>query len=149
VVVVFVLAGLAVLGAVVVLAMGRGGELAETHPDHPPLPLPEGRRLTGPAVALLRLPRGLWGYQVPVTDEALRRLAGAITERDDRLAVLERQVDDLRRRLGEPDGPIGALHGIQDQAAANGSATYRGAVPAHRDDPHGDSKEDPVGEERS
>ncbi len=148
-VVVFILAGLAVLGAVVVLAMGRGGELAETHPDHPPLPLPEGRRLTGPEVTFLRLPRGLWGYQVPVTDEALRRLAGAITERDDRLAVLERQVDDLRRRLGEPDGPIGALHGIQEQAVANGTPIFREPGAPPRDGPLDDPKEEPVGEERS
>jgi hypothetical protein len=104
VVVVLVLAGLAVLGAVVVLAMGRGGELAETHPDHPPLSLPPGHLMTGTQAALLRLPRGLWGYQVGVTDEALHRLAYAISERDARMAELERQIDALRRRLGEAPG---------------------------------------------
>ncbi|GLZ09875.1 hypothetical protein Acsp04_01110 [Actinomadura sp. NBRC 104425] len=100
-VVVLVLAGLAVLGAVVVLAMGRGGELAPARPDHPPFRLPPGRALTAPDVAMLRLPRGLWGYQVEVADETLHRLAYALSERDVRVAELEHQVDVLRRRLGD------------------------------------------------
>ncbi|WP_242901069.1 hypothetical protein [Actinomadura terrae] len=139
VVVVFVLVGVAVLGAVVVLAMGRGGELAETHADHPPLPLPEGRHLTASELAHLRLPRAAWGYQVTVTDEALRRLSGALNERDLRLAVLERQLDDLRRRLGEQERPerIGALHGIQEQVAANNGA-LRGSEDGAGDEPAGE-----------
>ncbi|MFD0683176.1 hypothetical protein [Actinomadura fibrosa] len=127
-VVVLVLVGAAVLGAVVVLAMGRGGELAETHPDYPPLPLSDGHRVTGPDVDHLRLPHALWGYQVSVTDEALHRLAYTLTERDARIAQLEQQVDDLRRRLGEPVEPrhVGALYGVQehgfgDPVVANGA----------------------------
>ncbi|MFG2005853.1 hypothetical protein ACGFNU_42560 [Spirillospora sp. NPDC048911] len=99
VVVVLVLAGLAVLGAVVVLAMGKGGELAATHPDHPPLP---GHQLTGTDAALLRLPRGIWGYQVGATDEAMRRLAYSLAERETRMAALEQQLADLYNRLGIP-----------------------------------------------
>ncbi|WP_344944469.1 hypothetical protein [Actinomadura miaoliensis] len=102
-VVVLVLAGLAVLGAVVVLAMGRGGELAPARPDHAPFRLPPGHALTAPDVALLRLPRGLWGYQVEVADETLHRLAYALSERDVRVAELERQVDVLRNRLGDAE----------------------------------------------
>ncbi|WP_131738447.1 hypothetical protein [Actinomadura roseirufa] len=124
-VVVLVLAGVAVLGAVVVLAMGRGGGLAEVHPDYPPLPLSDPRRVTGPEVAFLRLPRATWGYQVAVTDEALHYLAHALTERDARVVALQQQVDDLRERLGEPAEPqqVGALHGIQEPVAVNGSPT--------------------------
>ncbi|MFC9972582.1 hypothetical protein ACFVH6_17015 [Spirillospora sp. NPDC127200] len=123
VIVVLILAGLAVLGAVVVLAMGRGGELAETHPDHPPLPLPTGRPITGPEVALLRLPRGLWGYQVGITDEALQRLAYALAERDARMAVMEQHLVELRQRLGESededeDGRWDEFYGSEDDAAA-------------------------------
>jgi len=102
VVVVLVLAGLAVLGAVVVLAMGRGGELAETHPDYPELPLPTARPITGTEAALLKLPRGLWGYQVGFTDEAIHRLAYSLAERESRMAMLEQQLADLRYQLGEP-----------------------------------------------
>lgn len=99
--VVLALAGLAVLGTVVVLAMGRGGELARVHPDHPPLALPAGRPIGGTDAALLQLPRTLWGYHVEITDEALRRLAYALTERDARVAVLEQQLAELRRSQGE------------------------------------------------
>jgi len=105
VLVVLALAALAVLVAVVVLATGRGGELARTHPDHPPLHMPSGRRLTGADVATLHLPHGLWGYQVDVTDEALRRLACALNERDARLAALEAELAELKRRHGHVEEP--------------------------------------------
>ncbi|WP_157420363.1 hypothetical protein [Actinomadura kijaniata] len=101
VVVALIVAALAVLGAVVALATGRGGELAETHPDNPPLPIPTARPITGPEVAMLSLPRGLWGYHVGFTDEALHRVAYALAERDARVAMLEQQVAELRHRLGE------------------------------------------------
>ncbi|NEA24025.1 hypothetical protein [Actinomadura bangladeshensis] len=111
--VVLVLAGLAVLGAVVVLAMGRGGELAETHPDYPPLRLDAaGRPVLGPEGSRLRFPTTIWGYQMQVTDEAVHRLTDALRERDARVADLERQLYDLRNRAGEP--AIGALHGLEE-----------------------------------
>ena len=90
------LACVAVLVSVVVLATGQGGELARVHPDHPPLPLPSEDRITGTDVALLRLPTGVWGYHVDITDEALQRLATVISERDTRIAVLEHQLAELR-----------------------------------------------------
>lgn len=93
------LAGLAVVIAVVMLASGMGGELADTHPDHPPLPLPGNRPVAGTDAALLRLPMGLWGYHTRVTDEALRRLSYALTERDTRIAILEQQTAELRQKI--------------------------------------------------
>jgi hypothetical protein len=102
VVVVLVLAGLAVLGAVVVVAMGRGGELSRPPLDLPPLPPPDDRPFTGPQP--FALTRTFWGYQVDMTDEMIHRLRHAVYERDVRLAALERQVTELRYRLedGEP-----------------------------------------------
>ncbi|NKZ03780.1 hypothetical protein [Actinomadura latina] len=124
--VVLVLAGLAVLGAVVVLAMGRGGELAETHPDYPRLQVDaEGRPALGPQGAGLRLPATIWGYQMQVTDEAVNRLTAALHERDARVADLERQLRDLRRRAGEP--AIGALHGLENPG--NGVPLRKETVP--------------------
>ncbi|TDD67712.1 hypothetical protein E1293_37745 [Actinomadura darangshiensis] len=117
VVVVLVLAGVAVLGAVVALAMGRGGELAETHPDFPPLRLDgEGRPVLGPRGTYYRFPATIWGYQMQVTDEAVHRLTEALHERDDRVAELEHQLRELQRRAGGPGQvrPIGALHGIEE-----------------------------------
>lgn len=96
--VVLALAGLAVLGAIVVVAMGRGGELALARPDIPP-PRDDGWTAGEPAVSS-RLPRGLWGYQVDITDTALRRLSHELTERDARIATLERQLAELRGRRG-------------------------------------------------
>ncbi|TDD95649.1 hypothetical protein [Actinomadura rubrisoli] len=138
VVVVLVLAGAAVLGAVVVLAMGRGGGLAETHPDYPPLPSSDGGMAAGPAAGFPHLPRGMWGYQVTVTDEALRGLAHALSERDARLASLEQQVDDLRHRLGGHE-QVGALHGIQEQTAGNGP------LPSLQRETPEDAADEPVG----
>ncbi|MCW2915592.1 MAG: hypothetical protein JWN52_3660 [Actinomycetia bacterium] len=100
-------AAVAVLASVVVLALGKGGELAEAHPDHPPLPLPVGRPLMGTDVALLRLPKGLWGYHVGVTDEALRRMAYALTERDARVAFLQQQLAELQKALDTSDQETG------------------------------------------
>jgi hypothetical protein len=99
VIVAIALAGLAVVVAVVMLASGMGGELAESHPDHPPLPLPSDRSIAGTDAALLRLPLGVWGYHTRVTDEALRRLSYALTERDTRIAILEQQAAELRHKL--------------------------------------------------
>jgi uncharacterized small protein (DUF1192 family) len=103
---VLALAALAVVAAVVVLASGRGGELAEARPDHPPTGLPGNRPIQGTDAALLRLPKGLWGYNVAVTDDALNRLAYSLTERDSRVAVLEQQINELRYKLESRDaGP--------------------------------------------
>jgi uncharacterized coiled-coil protein SlyX len=107
VIVAIALAGLAVVVAVVMLASGMGGELADSHPDHPPLPLPGNRPIAGTDAALLRLPTGVWGYHTRVTDEALRRLSYALTERDTRIAILEQQAAELRQKLEslEPSEP--------------------------------------------
>lgn len=86
------IAAVAIVAATIALARGHGGELAEVHGDHPPLALPYDRPPAGTDVALLRLPRGLFGYEPKVTDEAMRRLSHALTERDVRIAELERRI---------------------------------------------------------
>jgi hypothetical protein len=122
------LAAVAVLAAVVVLATGRGGELAETHPDHPPLALPGTHLMTGTDAALLRLPTGLWGYHPRITDEALEQLALTLTERDTRIAILEEQIARLRAR------PAGDLKDGLGGAGLE-SAGLEGAPGASRWDP--------------
>ncbi|MQY03639.1 hypothetical protein [Actinomadura macrotermitis] len=105
-VVVFVLAGLAVLGAVVALAMGKGGELAGIQPDHVPLPPFSGRPLTGAEAAELRPPHSLWGYNPAFTDEAMRRMAYSLAERDAQVTALERQLAELRAGGREEPPPL-------------------------------------------
>ncbi|MGH3380819.1 MAG: hypothetical protein ACRDP6_39405 [Actinoallomurus sp.] len=94
------LAALAVLAAIVIVAVGGGGELSAEHPDHPPLALPGRRAVGGTDAALLRLPLGLWGYHKQITDEALERFAYELTERDTRIAVLEQELAEARQHGG-------------------------------------------------
>lgn len=135
--VVLVLAGVAVLGAVVVLAMGRGGGLAEVHPDHPPLPWSSGRPVTGTDAALLRLPRGLWGYHIELADEAMMHLAHALTERDSRIAILEQRLGEAQRRLD-----LAGAQDLADRPRRLGEGEPPDAA-ADRDDPAPDQPGDP------
>src|SRR6202012_6181172 len=91
VVAVFILAG------VVAVASGRGGEMASTDPDYPPIDLGP---VSAADVALLRPPSAAWGYNMRVTDEALETIARAVTQRDVQIVALQQQVSDLREQLG-------------------------------------------------
>ena len=93
--VVLVLAALVILAGVVVVAMGKGGELALPRPDSAAF----GRELVTPAdMATFRPPAAFLGYSAQVTDDALRRIARAVAERDSELAMLRREVAVLRAR---------------------------------------------------
>lgn len=113
VMIVLLAAVVVVCACVVVVAVGRGGELAEFAHDAPPLGLPVRRPIAGTDVALLRLPAGPWGYSFHATDEALRRIAHALTERDTRIAILEQQVSELR-----------AANSADDQADADDGSPW-------------------------
>ncbi|MER6172592.1 hypothetical protein [Streptosporangium sp. NPDC001681] len=93
--VVLALAAVAVIASVTVVAMGRGGELSEFAPDVPPLDLPKGGQLGAVDFMALQLPVSLVGYHTQSVDEALNRVAGALSERDTRIAVLEQRVAEL------------------------------------------------------
>lgn len=88
-VVVLVLVLAAVLGAVAVVATGRGGALGEQEPDRPPLRLPDGRRLESRDLDRVRFPLAFRGYRMADVDEVLDRLAGEMSERDRRIHALE------------------------------------------------------------
>lgn len=105
------LAALAVLAAIVIVAVGGGGELSAEHPDHPPLALPGGRSIGGTDVVLLRLPLGLWGYHKQITDQALERFAYELAERDTRIAVLEQELAEAREG-NNPDPRLPAHGGM-------------------------------------
>jgi hypothetical protein len=94
-----VMAAAATVAAIFVVGGGRGGELSTEHADHPRLALPARRPVAGTDAAMLRLPMGLWGYHQQVTDEAMWRFAQALTERDTRIAVLEQQLAEARKKL--------------------------------------------------
>ncbi|HEY2575035.1 MAG TPA: hypothetical protein VGI74_01890 [Streptosporangiaceae bacterium] len=90
--VVMLVAAGAVLIGVIVVALGRGGELADFQADYFPLKL---EQISATDVALFRPPVALWGYNAQATDEALNRIATALTERDIELSALQQQVADL------------------------------------------------------
>jgi hypothetical protein len=107
-------AALVILAGVVVVASGRGGEMAFEYPDYPPLDLGP---VTAADVALLRPPSAAWGYNMRVTDEALTLIAKAMSERDVRISSLQQQVDDLRAELSRGSAPWpGARHAVRDRA---------------------------------
>jgi len=93
--VILALAAAAILGFVVLAALGRAGEMATFPSDCSPLRLDD---LTAADVALLRPPLALWGYNVSATEEALGVIARSVTARDVEIATLRRELDDLRAR---------------------------------------------------
>lgn len=103
----------AIVAAVAVVAMGRGGEMAKFIPDVRPL---DADIETAADVALLRPPAAMWGYDKRATDEALNAVAQTVTDRDIEIVALRRQLDDLEaarpvvqapgsRAAGQPDVP--------------------------------------------
>src|SRR5260370_14831489 len=92
-----VLAAAAVLVGVVVVALGSGGEMTFFPADYAPIKLDE---VAATDVVLFRPPMGLWGYNTQATDEALNRIADALTERDIEIAALRQQVADLSAEAG-------------------------------------------------
>jgi len=93
--VILLLAAAAILGCVVLAALGRAGEMAAFPSDSPPLRLDD---LTAADVALLRPPLALWGYNVSATEEALGVIARSVTARDVEIATLRRELAELRAR---------------------------------------------------
>ena len=135
-------AAVVILAGVVVVASGRGGEIAPEYPDYPPIDLGP---VTAADVALLRPPSAAWGYNMRVTDEALETIARAVTERDIKIAELQQQLDDLRGeppQQGErrPSGawPAVADAGYDEAKEADGADGANGAGPAGSEWPFAD-----------
>jgi hypothetical protein len=136
-----ILACVVVLVGVFFVATGRGGELSDEPPDYAPLDLGP---VSATDVALLRPPTALWGYNVPVTDEALERIARAVRERDVTIAYLQQQlayVAGMTAAAGEVPRAHGPRHGRsagiadpagQERPAGAAPGEYRG-----EDDPAG------------
>ena len=99
-------AAAAILCGVVVVAMGRGGELVLFAPDRRPL---DPEIMTAADVALLRPPAALWGYDRQATHVVLDMVARTVTERDVEIAALRQQLADLQSAAPEPQnwGPAG------------------------------------------
>jgi hypothetical protein len=90
VIVAIVIAAAVILGGIIVVAMGKGGELAVSRPK-PPSPT-DFRSST--EIADYRPPAALIGYSAVATEQALALIARTIAERD-------AEIDWLRGRLAE------------------------------------------------
>ena len=79
-----VIAAIVILAGVVVVAMGRGGELARDRPAEPAV----SDFRTWYDVAAYRPPAALLGYDAAATEHALAEIARAMAERDAEINVL-------------------------------------------------------------
>ena len=128
--VLLLIAALAILGGVVLAALGRAGEMAAFAGDAPPLDLGE---VTATDIVLLRPPMSLWGYNAQATEEALRVIARSVTERDVQIVALRRDVAELRAGGERPAIVPGLRDGADRPASAPGqrdSADRTAAAPA-------------------
>ena len=69
-----------VMGAIAMIAAGRGGAMDAAYDDRPDLVLPTDRPLTADDLRTVRFPLALRGYRMSDVDALLARLA---TERED------------------------------------------------------------------
>lgn len=108
-------AALAILVGVVVVAMGRGGEIAPSQRD---LPVLSPRIRSANDIARLRLPVGMFGYQEQATDEALEAAARLIAEQEAEIARLREEVWRLRPGPHQGTHADESANGAQAEAAA-------------------------------
>jgi hypothetical protein len=97
-----VLVGIALLGAIVVVAMGRGGELSRDGADQPAATDFE----SWADVAHYRPPAALLGYHAGATDRALQLISRVMAEREAEIAWLR---DRLREQQPEGEREHGSL----------------------------------------
>jgi hypothetical protein len=141
--IVLLVAAAAILGGVVVAALGRAGEMATFAGDTAPIELDE---VSATDVALLRPPMSLWGYNAQATEDALRVIARSVTARDVEIATLRRELADLQSRqdgvrtTGRGDRPVtaaGPASAAGPATAASPASTARPATAASPAGPAG------------
>jgi DivIVA domain-containing protein len=87
----------ALIGAVAIVASGRGDSMAEVYDDRPDASLPGDRPLTADDLRAVRLNTGVRGYRMDEVDALLARLEVEMLEREDRA--------DVRVVVTSPDDP--------------------------------------------
>jgi hypothetical protein len=137
---VLLVAAAAILGGVVVAALGRAGEMATFAGDTAPIELDE---VSATDVALLRPPMSLWGYNAQATEDALRVIARSVTARDVEIATLRRELADLQSRqdgvrtTGRGDRPVTAAGPASAAGPATAASPASTARPATTTSPAG------------
>lgn len=119
-----ILAAAVILGGVVVVAMGRGGELSRARPAVPA----SSEFRTWSDVAHYRPPAALLGYHARTTEHALSLIARTIAERDAEIEWLRKRLAESRPDFGPyspdspfeavgDDGPVFETHPVPDASA--------------------------------
>ncbi len=85
-----------VLGAVAVVAAGRGSSMGPAYDDRADVSLPGDRNVTGEDLRALRFNTALRGYRASEVDAMIERLAAQLDDR---------RGDRSDRRPGSPSGP--------------------------------------------
>jgi hypothetical protein len=98
-----VLAAVVILVGVIVVAMGKGGELSRERPE---LPARTNFR-SWSDVASYRPPGALLGYHAAATERALMLIARTIAERDAEIEWLRQRLAEVQPGTAQP-GPAGA-----------------------------------------
>ena len=110
--------------------------MAQFTADFAPVDLGAIDEVTATDVALLRLPRALWGYHPQVTDQALGLIAQAISARDVEIAMLQRRLAEVHPAEGagrqeqfpRPQRPLPPVADVTGAAAAGPPLPSRPSV---------------------
>ena len=121
--VVLLIAAAAIVGGVIVVALGRGGELTKFAADVSPFDV---KIVAAADVAFTRPPSALFGYNPRVTDDFFRAIALTMIDRDAEIAELRHRLAELEG-LGEPRAAAGEAAAADDRPAAG----QRGLSPSH------------------
>jgi len=70
------------IGAIAVVAAGRGDSMVEAYDDRPDASLPTGRPLTADDLRAVRLNTGVRGYRMDEVDALLARLEAEMIQRE-------------------------------------------------------------------
>jgi hypothetical protein len=122
--IVITIAAVAIIGGVVVVARGLGGELAR---DRAPLDS-ELDVSTGADVARYRPPPALLGYQPEATERAFSMIGRSIAERDEEIAWLRDRLAEVQPETGQGPAagvakPPGSATASQPESEATGSGS--------------------------
>jgi hypothetical protein len=115
VLVAIILAAVVILGGIVVVAMGLGGELARDSIAEPSYPDFE----SAADVARYRPPAALLGYHAGVTEQALLLIGRTIADRDAEIAWLRSRLRELMPEGERQDGALASLPGPDAAAVAD------------------------------
>lgn len=107
----------AIIGAVAVVAAGRGDTMAEVYDDRPDASLPTGRPLNAEDLSSLRLNTGVRGYRMDEVDALLDRLQAEMLVREaEDVRLLARHDRDRAAVAASPEGkPDAQGHDVEDQ----------------------------------